>query len=254
MSEISIQVIGGPTAVLEYAGLRVISDPTFDQPRSYGSGPTTLTKLVGPAISPEQLGHVDAVLISHDQHPDNLDESGRTIALATPRVFTTAAAARRLGHPATGLRPYQHADVAQIRITAVPALHGPPETGLAIGPVIGFILESPRQPAVYISGDNASLDVVAGVAEQFPAIEIAILHIGAAKVLARGDVFLTLTAEHAVRAAALLGVKTVVPVHQDGWAHFTQGAEDVLRAFDAAGSSGSLIDLRPGGSVSLSSS
>lgn len=251
MSGLSVMLVGGPTTVIEYAGLRLATDPTFDPPREYRTGPVTLTKLAGPAVPAEAAGPVDAVLVSHDHHADNLDESGRAFALAAPRVFTTAAGAERLGRPATGLRPYQSAELPGARVTAVPALHGPAETGLAGGPVIGFVLESPGQPTVYVSGDNASLDVVAGIAEQFPGIDIAVLHIGAAKVPARGDVYLTLTAELAVRAAVLLGAHAVVPVHQDGWAHFTQGADDVVRAFTEAGEKARLVDMRPGGTAAL---
>jgi L-ascorbate metabolism protein UlaG (beta-lactamase superfamily) len=251
MSRLSIQVVGGPTAVIEYAGLRLVTDPTFDSPRDYRNGPVTLTKLAGPAVPPDAIGAVDAVLISHDHHADNLDESGRAFALAAPRVLTTVAGAARLGGPATGLRPYQAAELPGVRVTAVPALHGPAGVGLASGPVIGFVLESPGQPTVYVSGDNASLDVVAGVAEQFPGIDVGVLHIGAAKLPARGDVYLTLTADQAPRAATLLDVRAVVPVHQDGWAHFTQGAADVVRAFSGAGEDGRLVDVRPGSTAAL---
>jgi hypothetical protein len=38
----------------------------------------TLHKTVGPAVPPEALGRVDVVLLSHDQHFDNLDRAGRT--------------------------------------------------------------------------------------------------------------------------------------------------------------------------------
>jgi hypothetical protein len=64
-------------------------------------------------------------------------------------------------------------------------------------------------------------------------------------------VYLALTAELAVRAAALLGVRAVVPVHQDGWAHYTQGAADVVRAFAGAWESRRLTDIRPGSTASL---
>lgn len=251
MTELTVRAVGGPTAVLEYAGLRFVLDPTFDAPQEYRAGPVTLTKLAAPAITPEDIGPVDAILISHDHHNDNLDTSGRRYALEAPRIFTTVAGAERLGPPATGLRPQDYAEVGGVRVTAVPALHGSPEVGLVNGPVIGFVLETADQPTVYVGGDNASLDVVAVVAERFPAIEIAILNIGGAKVEARGDVFLTLTAELAARAAALLDVRAVVPVHQDGWAHFTQGADDVVRAFKDAGLSTVLVDLRPGDSAIL---
>ncbi len=36
-----------------------------------------LTKTEGPALEPRQIGPVNGVLLSHDQHPDNLDHAGR---------------------------------------------------------------------------------------------------------------------------------------------------------------------------------
>jgi L-ascorbate metabolism protein UlaG (beta-lactamase superfamily) len=45
--------------------LRIVSDPTFDDPGPHGY----LTKTAGPAVTEDQLGPVDLVLISHDNHP-----------------------------------------------------------------------------------------------------------------------------------------------------------------------------------------
>jgi len=60
---------GGPTAVLETRGVRLLTDPTFDPPGGqYASGPITLRKVAGPAFEPAEIGHIDAVLLSHDQH------------------------------------------------------------------------------------------------------------------------------------------------------------------------------------------
>ena len=73
-------VVGGPTTVLDLGGLRVLSDPTFDAPGPHGY----LTKTAGPAVAGDQLGPVDLVLVSHDNHPDNLDDRGRALALAAP--------------------------------------------------------------------------------------------------------------------------------------------------------------------------
>ncbi|HWS93169.1 MAG TPA: MBL fold metallo-hydrolase, partial [Mycobacterium sp.] len=69
----AISVLGGPTTVVGIAGRRIVMDPTFDPPGVHAY----LTKLTGPAVCADALGPVDAVLISHDQHPDNLDDDGR---------------------------------------------------------------------------------------------------------------------------------------------------------------------------------
>ncbi|WP_326836877.1 MBL fold metallo-hydrolase [Amycolatopsis rhabdoformis] len=246
MTDVTVRVIGGPTAVVEYAGARFLLDPTFDEPQTYHYGPVTAVKLTGPAVRPDELGPIDAVLVSHEHHMDNFDFSGREFALGAKRVITTEDGAPKLGDHATGLRPFDRTEVGTVRITAVPALHGDPELGLRNGPVIGFVLEADGAPTVYIGGDNASLEVVSVIAERFPGIEIAVLNVGAAKLPARGDVFLTLTADLAARAAALLGARAVVPLHQDGWAHYTQHAEDVTRVFGAAGLGKVLVDARPG--------
>src|SRR3984957_18912441 len=77
MMMVSIQLVGGPTAVLDVGGLRLVTDPTFDSPGSYPvpDGPT-LTKLAAPALTAAEIGRPDAVLLSHDQHADNLDRAG----------------------------------------------------------------------------------------------------------------------------------------------------------------------------------
>ncbi len=91
--ECAAAVVGGPTTVLDLGGLRIVSDPTFDEPGPHGY----LTKTAGPAVAEDQLGAVDLALISHDNHPDNLDDRGRTLAMAVPLVLTTRSGAGRLG-------------------------------------------------------------------------------------------------------------------------------------------------------------
>jgi hypothetical protein len=99
----AVSVLGGPTTVVDIAGRRIVMDPTFDPPGSHAY----LTKITGPAVSADALGPVDAVLISHDEHPDNLDDDGRRLALSAPLVLTHPGAAGRLGPPAVGLAPWQ---------------------------------------------------------------------------------------------------------------------------------------------------
>jgi L-ascorbate metabolism protein UlaG (beta-lactamase superfamily) len=77
-AELKVTYIGGPTALLESGGLRLLTDPTFDvAAEEYVTEPYTLRKLTDPVVAPESLGPVDAVLLSHDHHFDNLDRAGR---------------------------------------------------------------------------------------------------------------------------------------------------------------------------------
>ena len=70
--------IGGPTVLIEVGGWRLLTDPTFDPPgRRYRFGwGTSSRKLAGPAIAAGDLPPIDAVLLTHDHHGDNLDAAG----------------------------------------------------------------------------------------------------------------------------------------------------------------------------------
>ena len=97
MNSLRITLIGGPTALIEIDGFRLLTDPTFDAPGAYQLPHVKLEKLSGPALGADAVGAVDAVLLSHDQHADNLDHGGRDFLARAPRVLTTVAGAGRLG-------------------------------------------------------------------------------------------------------------------------------------------------------------
>ncbi len=99
---VSIQLIGGPAVLLEIGGLRLLTDPAFDAPGPVPSGDRTLTKTTGPAVAAEEIGPIDAVLLSHDQHGDNLDRSGRALLAHAGLVLTTPEGGDRLGRGVVG--------------------------------------------------------------------------------------------------------------------------------------------------------
>lgn len=247
---IALTPLDGPTVLIEMGSTRFLVDPTFDSPQEYPIGSRVLTKTTDAPWTPQQAGLVDAVLLSHDQHPDNLDHGGREYVTTAPLTLTTPVAAHRLGGSAVGLRPWESRQVGAVTVTAVPAQHGPDGTEHLTGPVTGFMLITPAGRHVYVSGDNASLRLVAEIADRFPAIDLAVLFAGAART-PLVDGFLTLTSEEAVQAAEILGRPRVLPVHTDGWTHFTQNGASLRAAFDAAERSELLIAATPGQTASL---
>lgn len=241
----AVTPLGGPTVLIEIGATRLLVDPTFDPAGTYPIGTRALTKTTDAIVRPEELEPVDAVLLSHDQHPDNLDRGGRAFLATVPLTLTTELGAERLGGSARGLRPWESTDLGGTTITAVPAQHGPNGTEHLTGPVVGFVVTAADAPTLYVSGDNASLDVVRAIAARAPRIDAAVLFAGAARTPLI-DGFLTLTSDEAAEAAGLLGRPRVLPVHTDGWAHFTQNGPTFTAAFDRAGLSRLLIAHEPG--------
>jgi L-ascorbate metabolism protein UlaG (beta-lactamase superfamily) len=139
--------VGGPTVLIEVAGWRLLTDPTFDPPGRrwwFGWGSSS-RKLTGPAVAAADLGQVDAVLLTHDQHADNLDEAGRSLLASVRTVVTTPSAASRLGPSARGLTRWGTAELTSsgrpaLEVTATPAPHGPPLSRPIVGEVTGFAL------------------------------------------------------------------------------------------------------------------
>jgi L-ascorbate metabolism protein UlaG (beta-lactamase superfamily) len=246
-NHLHVTVVGGPTALLEYGGLRIVVDPTFDPPGGeYRRSGIPLIKLRGPALPAEALGRLDLALVSHDQHDDNLDPAGRALLGSVGLTLTHPLGASRLGGRTLGLLPWTSVDVAApdggtVQVTAVPAQHGPDGTEHLTGPVTGHVLRAPGWPSVYVSGDNASLDVVRQIARRLGPVDVAVVFAGAARPRPEASGPATVTSAQAAEAAALLGARAVVPVHYDGWRHFTEGADELRAAFEAAGLSERLV-------------
>nr|WP_233286160.1 MBL fold metallo-hydrolase [Bradyrhizobium brasilense] len=241
-------MIGGPTALIEIDGFRLLTDPTFDAPGEYQLPHVKLEKLTGPALGARDVGAIDAVLLSHDQHSDNLDHSGRDFLKGVKRVLTTEAGARRLGGNAEGFAPWARTTLTKggrtLTITATPARHGPAGIEPLSGDVIGFVVE-PAKPGrpVYVSGDTTWFDGVAEVARRFDC-GVVLPFAGAAQT--RGPFHLTMDTNDAIETAHAFADAVIVPVHTDGWAHFRQSANDLRASFDTLGFGRRLRILEPG--------
>lgn len=248
----TVRYLGGPSALLDYGGVTILVDPTFDPPGDYPIGERVLTKTAGAALTADEVGAVDVVLLSHDQHPDNLDHGGRDYVDTTARlVLSTRSAEERLGGAVLGLpnwvsQEFDRPGGGTALVTGVPALHGPEGGESVVGEVTGFVLTGEDLPTVYISGDNASLDRVREIAGRYAPVDVALLFAGAARTPLLDFAYLTLTSAEAAEAAAILQAGAVVPLHFEQWAHFSEGGDQIQAAFAAAGLSDRLRLLKPG--------
>ncbi|HXV33844.1 MAG TPA: MBL fold metallo-hydrolase [Gaiellaceae bacterium] len=242
MTQVRLTHVGGPTVLIEAAGWRLLTDPTFDPPGGeyrfgWGSGST---KLAGPALPVESVLPVDAVLLTHDHHDDNLDAAGRALLPSARVVVTTVSGAERLRGDARGLAPWGKTVLeadgrAPIEVTATPCRHGPPLSHPLAGDVVGFALrwDGQEHGALWVSGDTVLHGGVRSVAGRVR-VGVALLHVGGVRFPVTGPLRYTMTGRDAVELAGLVRPHTAIPVHYEGWSHFRDGRADVETALAAA--------------------
>jgi len=242
VTNVRLTHVGGPTVLLEIGPWRILTDPTFDPPgRHYAfTLGTSSTKVLGPTVPVRDLPPIDAVLLTHDHHADNLDEAGRALLPDAGVTITTVPGARRLGHNALGLAPWQSHRLERpgyptIEVTATPCRHGPPARRWLVGHVIGFALrwEGQRHGDLWISGDSVFYRGMREVATRLH-IGTALLHLGGVRFPLTGPLRYTMTAADAIRICRLVRPRLAIPVHYDGWSHFQEAQSAIEREFATA--------------------
>src|SRR5690606_41947334 len=74
MTTTHVTYIGGPTVLIEYGELRILLDPTFDDPRGYAN---KLRKTAAPGLPTSAVEPIDLVLLSHHGHADSCHRARR---------------------------------------------------------------------------------------------------------------------------------------------------------------------------------
>ncbi|RIL06288.1 MAG: MBL fold metallo-hydrolase [Proteobacteria bacterium] len=254
----SVFFVGTATTVIRYGGFTLLTDPNFLHAGDHvhlGYGLES-ERLTNPAIDIEALPPLDACVLSH-LHGDHWDEVAEAkLRRDLPIVTTTHAAAelRRRGFGRThGLGTWDAALLrkrgAVLRITSLPARHGPPVVHRALPPTMGSMLEwsageRPRPRfRMWISGDTLVHRALAEIPQRWPHIPLALIHLGGTRVL---GVLLTMDAQQGVRALRIVAPERAIPIHYDDYTVFRSSLEDFLAEASSAALSTAIHVLERG--------
>jgi L-ascorbate metabolism protein UlaG (beta-lactamase superfamily) len=259
----TLTVLGTATTLLRLGPFTVLTDPNFlhrGQWVHIGHGLVTRRR-TEPAAQPSDLPRLDAVVLSH-LHGDHFDTTARRHLPRDVPILTTHHAARRLGRhgftAATPLRVWEsevlRSGEATLTVTAVPARHsGTVLDHLVLPPVQGSVLEYRPTPAseplrIYLSGDTVPHAALRPVAERFPVLDLAVVHLGGARVL---GLRLSMDDRLGADLLELLEPAEAVPVHHDDYGLFTSPVSNFLVEVEERRLHTQVRLLRRGQSVSL---
>ncbi|KAJ5360189.1 Zn-dependent hydrolases of the beta-lactamase protein [Penicillium concentricum] len=235
----SITHIGTATAIFEIDDIKLLTDPFFSPAGTSWDmgGGNFLKNTETPALGLENLPAIDAILLSHEDHPDNLDEIGR-----------------QLLH---GRHPWETASVVlggqKYEVTATPCQHLPG------GECTGFILTKAefgvsadgRPNAIYFTGDTVYIDELAKIPEKFH-IVAAVMNLGSAfAAMPDGPLQITMDGKQAAHLFHTIKADYLVPMHYESWGHFTQFGKDLVGEFQEEGIIDNVRWLTPGKSVKI---
>ncbi len=257
-----LHFIGTATTVITLGSFTLLTDPNFLHrgQRAYLGWGLSSRRLTEPAIGPQQLPALDAILLSH-LHGDHFDRVAKAELDRSPPLLTTPHAVRRLdrwGFDARALDTWDEHVLTkgdqQLRVTSVPAIHARGLLGRMLPPVMGSVLEhvvgGEVRRCVYVSGDTLTGAHVDEVRTRFPDIDAAVVHLGGTRVLLRT---VTMDGPMGVDFVERSRPSVVVPVHHDDYTVFRSPLSDCVeraRAADLAAelrcpARGEVVSLEP---------
>ncbi|KAE8143969.1 Zn-dependent hydrolases of the beta-lactamase protein [Aspergillus pseudotamarii] len=233
-------------SVFDINGVTFLIDPFFSPQNTSFPVPglsKAIWSLLEPALTPEQIPPIDAVLLSHEDHPDNLDPIARMRFLDGRKVLTTPAGTDAL-QPRPGVQAMENWKTVSLELNGqVWNFTGTPCQHMPGGQVTGFIITGPgfgstdgRPNAIWYSGDTLYLPELARMREQFH-IKVAVLNMGAAYLISDvGEPYrIIMNGTEVARTFQDVGAEILVPLHYDSFSHFPEGKDDARRDFESSG-------------------
>ncbi|MCW3094361.1 MAG: hypothetical protein JWP81_5430 [Ferruginibacter sp.] len=258
--KVTITHIDTACVLLNVNGFKILTDPTLNKKDGflpqYVSSPLAFSKkYIDPALSNEEIGKVDLVLLSHDHHSDNLDKNGRAFIKTVKIVLSTKDAVRRLKNDnIIGLENWEEYTVKNdkvkgLKITAIPAQHtNIKRLDKVMGKVLGFTIEweGQKNGCIYISGDTVLFEGIYELNRR-KKVDTAILHLGAgAFPYLKRNMRVTMNGDEAIEVTKLLNPNVVIPIHYEGWWHFKQSVKSLKNEIEMSGLQEKYIWLKSG--------
>jgi L-ascorbate metabolism protein UlaG (beta-lactamase superfamily) len=251
-----VTFIGTATMLMRVGGFTVLTDPNFlhqgeHAPLGYGLRSRRLTE---PAMMPDELPPLDFIVLSH-HHGDHFDDTAARLLDKDVPIVTTPHACRKLRrqgfHRARPLRTWDSQLVtrgtATVKVTALPGEHAPRPLAALLPPVMGSLLEFRRPDCaplnLYITGDTLVHDRLREIAERYPSIHLALLHLGGTRI---AGLLLTMDAAQGVEALRTVRPDRAIPIHYDDYTVFKSPLDDFRAAVAEASLETELVYLDRG--------
>jgi L-ascorbate metabolism protein UlaG (beta-lactamase superfamily) len=187
--------------LIQIGGLTVLTDPWFSQKPFYHPGEPI-------AFQPEQLPHLDAVVISHEHYDHcDLDAFSRYPDKNVPLLVAgpVVKKARKFGfNNVRALEPWQSAQVGDLSINAAPGQHGVYEVTYVI---------SGGGRSVYFAGDTLLVPELLTLTDRYGPLDVALLPVNGLSIRMAGNKQVVMNAEEAAELTAALRPKLAVPQH-----------------------------------------
>ncbi len=259
----SVLFIGNATTLIRYNGFTILTDPNFlhrGQHAYLGYGLFT-RRLTEPALNVDRLPPLDAVLLSH-MHGDHWDRVARKGLDHSTPIVTTPHAARKLKRQgfggAVGVATWHDHELrnpaGSVKITSLPARHGPGPVDLLLPPVMGSMLEFSGTDGrvrlrLHISGDTLMARELDAIPRRFPDVDVGVVHLGGTKLL--GLLLVTMDGRQGAEWVRLIKPRHVLPVHYDDYGAFSSPLSDFRDHVERSGHGDRVVYLSRGESHRL---
>lgn len=216
-----IQLIRHATMIIDIKGKRILIDPMLSDAGTLAAVPGVANNsnnpLVNLSVDPLALTNVDAIMVTHT-HLDHFDDAATALLPHSCLLFGQPADEARILK--AGFTNLQVIDESYkwngITITRTAGQHGTGRIGEKMGPVSGFVLESPGEPVLYIAGDTIWCQEVQDALEKYHP-QVIVCFAGSAK-FSSGDP-ITMTKEDILSVSKTSPTSKIIAVHLEAWNH-----------------------------------